>query len=222
MLECAVVPLVIGVLGSGAGTNYQAVVEAIAAGTLTHTQVGVVLSDKPEAAILDRARAAGTPALYVDPGPFKTKLDHDAEARYIAALREHRVALVVLAGFMRIVHADLLAAFPGRIVNIPPSQLPAFTGLAAWKQALEYGVKVTGCTVHLVDAQVDHGPILGQAAVPVLPDDTPETLHARIQEREHTLYPAVIQAFADGRVELSGRRALVRPAETPGLLANAV
>lgn len=210
MLECAVVPLIIGVLGSGAGTNYQAVVDAIAAGTLTNTRVGVVLSDKPEATILERARAVGTPARYIDPGPFKTKLDPEAEARYIAALREHGVEVVVLAGFMRIIHAGLLAAFPHRIVNIHPSLLPAFPGLAAWKQAVEYGVKVSGCTVHFVDEQIDHGPILGQATVPVYAEDTPETLHARIQDQEHVLYPAMIQALADERVEMRAGRAWVR------------
>lgn len=202
--------LIIGVLGSGNGTNYQAIADAITAGTLTNARVGVVLSDKPDARILQRAREAGAPALHVDPGPFKTKLDADAEARYVAVLREHDVELVVLAGFMRIVKATLLAAFPSRIVNTHPSLLPAFPGLAAWEQALEYGAKVTGCTIHIVDEQVDHGPILAQASVPVRPDDTPDTLHARILEQEHALYPQVLQAFADGRVEISGRRAVLR------------
>ncbi len=214
MLECAPVAVVIGVLGSGSGTNFQAIADAIAAGTLTHTRVGAVLSDRPEARILERARAAGVPAQYVDPGPFKTKLDPEAEARYVAALREHGVELLVLAGFMRMVKRDLLDAYAGRILNIHPSLLPAFRGLAAWKQAVESGVKLAGCTVHLVDAEVDHGPILAQVAVPVEPDDTADTLFARIQEQEHRLYPAVLQAYADGRVTVQGGRAVIRPPES--------
>ena len=211
VLKCAPVALVIGVLGSGSGTNFQALADAIARGTLTNTRIGVVLADKPDAPILERARALGIPAQCVDPGPFKTKLDPAAEARYVDALREHDVELVVLAGFMRIVHEPLLAAYPGRIINVHPSLLPAFRGLAAWKQALEYGVKLAGVTIHLVDAEIDHGAILAQAAVPVRPDDTPETLHARIQEQEHRLYPEVVQAFADGRVDIADRRATIRP-----------
>lgn len=220
MLECALVALVIGILGSGEGTNFQAVADAIAAGTLTDTRIGLVASDRPAAAILAHARAAGVPAEYVDPGSFKTKLDPDGGARYIAALRAHDVELVVLAGFMRIIKADLLDAFAGRIINVHPSLLPAFRGLAAWEQALAYGAKVTGCTVHFVDAKIDHGAILAQAPVPIREDDTPQSLHARIQEQEHRLYPAVLQAFADGRVEIQGRHAIIRPgatADTGGL-----
>lgn len=205
-------PLVLGILGSGAGTNLQAFVDAMAEGRLTGVRIGVVLSDKPDAPILERAAAAGIPARYLDPGPFKTKLDADAEARYVAALREHGVELLVLAGFMRIVKDKLLAAFPDRIINIHPSLLPAFPGLRAWQQAFDAGVKVAGCTVHFVDAGVDCGPIVAQACVPVAPDDTAETLYARIQDAEHHLYPAVVQAFADSRVRLEGRRATVTPA----------
>lgn len=204
-------PLVIGVLGSGAGTNFQAIVDAIAAGTLANVRVGVALSDQEDAGMLQRACAAGVPAQWVDPGPYKTKLDPDAEARYIGALHAHHVDLVVLAGFMRVLKGEMLSAFPQRILNIHPSLLPAFRGLAAWEQALAAGVKLTGCTVHVVDAKLDHGPILAQAAVPVEWDDTPDTLQARIQVQEHQLYPAVIQGFADGRVTIEGGRVRIAP-----------
>lgn len=203
-------PLAIGVLGSGQGTNFQAIVDAIRDGRLTNTHVAIVLSDRADAPILERARAAGVPAQALDPGPFKTRLDPAAEARFVGVLRERGVELVVLAGFMRIVKDAFLTAFPQRIVNIHPSLLPAFRGLAAERQALDAAVKLTGCTVHLVDADVDHGPIIAQAAVPVFPDDTLDALHARIQAQEHRLYPAVIQAFADGRVRFEGRRAIIR------------
>lgn len=206
--------LIIGVLGSGEGTNFQAIADAIAGGTLTQTRIGIVLSDHADARILTRAAAAGVPARWVDPGPFKTKLGPEAEAAYVAALREAGVELVVLAGFMRILKTPFLEAFPQRIINIHPSLLPAFPGLEAWRQALAAGVKVTGCTVHLVDAAVDHGPILAQAAVPVAWDDTPDALLTRIHGAEHRLYPEVIQAFADGRMTVEGGRAVVRPPAT--------
>ena len=194
----------LGVLGSGKGSNFVAVAEAIAAGTLPAT-VAVVLSDVDGAGILDHAAARCIPARHLPPGRYRTKLDEEAEAAYIAALREARVDWVVLAGFMRILKGEFLRAFPGRVVNIHPSLLPAFPGLAAWQQALDYGVKVTGCTVHLVDQGVDSGPILGQRAVPVLDGDTGPVLHARIQEAERRLYPEVISALARGEIRVRGR-----------------
>ncbi len=203
----------VGVLGSGKGSNFVAVADACAAGTVP-AKMALVLSDVPEAGILKRAAERQVPATYLAPGQFRTKLDPEAEGRYIEALRGAGVDLVVLAGFMRVLKSDLLAAFAGRIVNIHPSLLPSFPGLEAWKQALEYGVKVTGCTVHFVDAGVDSGPIIGQQTVPVLDGDTPESLHARIQMAEHQLYPRCVAALARGGVERRGRR-VIFPAKIP-------
>jgi len=195
----------LGILGSGRGSNLQSILDAIAAGTLPVT-VGCVIADVADAFILERARRVGVPAFHVDMAPFKTKLDGTAEARVIDLLRSHGVNLVVLAGFMRIVKPGLLAAFPNRVLNIHPSLLPAFPGLAAWKQALHYGAKVAGCTVHFVDAGMDTGPIILQRTVPVLDADTPSTLHARIQEQEHLAYPEAIGRVACGAVRIEGRR----------------
>jgi len=195
----------VGVLGSGKGSNLVAIADACAAGQIP-VAVALVLSDVAEAGILDRARERGLSARFLDPGPFRTKLDPVAEQVYVDALEAAQVDLVVLAGFMRVLKGGFLGAFPQRIVNIHPSLLPAFPGLEAWKQALEYGAKVTGCTVHVVDAGVDSGPILAQEAVPVLADDTPATLHERIQTVERRLYPAVLGAWARGEFNLQGRR----------------
>jgi phosphoribosylglycinamide formyltransferase-1 len=192
------------VLGSGKGSNCQSIIEAIEAETL-HARIVCVLSDVKDAYILQRAAKHGIPAEYVDASPFKTKLDGEGEARCIAALRRYDAEVVVLAGFMRIVKPGLLRAFPQRILNIHPSLLPAFPGLEAWKQALAYGVRVTGCTVHIVDGGTDTGPIIVQRAVPVLPGDTPETLHARIQVEEHQAYPEALRMLASGRLRVDGR-----------------
>ena len=197
----------IGVLGSGKGSNFAAIAEAIARGEVP-AEVALVMSDVESAAILQHARERGLRAEFVAPGKFRTKLDDDSERAYIQKLREARVDLIVLAGFMRILKGDFLRAFQNRVVNIHPSLLPAFPGLEAWKQALDYGVKVTGCTVHFVDQGVDSGPIIGQETVPVLSDDTPTTLHQRIQEAERRLYPKVVGALAEGRIEVQGRRTI--------------
>jgi phosphoribosylglycinamide formyltransferase-1 len=194
----------IGVLGSGKGSNFVAVADAIEAGRVP-AQVVLVISDVADAGILKHAADRGLPARHLAPGKFRTKLDEEAEAAYIAALKDARVDLVVLAGFMRILKGEFLRAFEGRVVNIHPSLLPSFPGLAAWKQALDYGVKVTGCTVHYVDQGVDTGAIIGQHAVPVLDGDTAESLHERIQVAERELYPAVIAAIARGEVKVRGR-----------------
>lgn len=194
----------IGVLGSGKGSNFVAIADACRDGSVP-AEVAVVLSDVAEAGILERARERGIPARFMPPGKFRTKLDEEAEQAYIAALREAHVDVVVLAGFMRVLKAALLTAFAGRIINIHPSLLPSFPGLEAWKQALAHGVKVTGCTVHFVDAGVDAGPIIGQQTVPVLDDDTAETLHRRIQGAEHALYPKCVAALARKEITVQGR-----------------
>jgi phosphoribosylglycinamide formyltransferase-1 len=194
----------LGVLGSGKGSNMVALADACAAGAVP-AQIAVVLSDVADAGILQQARARGLTAEFLPPGKFRTKLDEEAERAYVARLQAAQVDLVVLAGFMRVLKGDFLRAFPQRIINIHPSLLPAFPGLEAWKQALDYGVKVTGCTVHFVDAGVDSGPIIGQETVPVLADDTPATLHERIQVAERRLYPRVVAALAEGRISVRGR-----------------
>jgi phosphoribosylglycinamide formyltransferase-1 len=195
----------IGVLGSGKGSNFVALADACVAGSVP-AQVAVVVSDVAEAGILSRARERSIPAHFLPPGKFRTKLEEEAERNYIEALRAAKVDLVVLAGFMRVLKDAFLGAFAGRIVNIHPSLLPSFPGLAAWEQALAHGVRVTGCTVHFVDAGVDSGPIIGQQTVPVLDDDTAETLHQRIHAAEHALYPRCMAALARGEIAVRGRR----------------
>ena len=172
--------------------------------------VSLVLSDAAEAGILERARERQIPARFIPPGKFRTKLDEEAERLWIEALRAAAVDLVVLAGFMRVLKGEFLRAFEGRIVNIHPSLLPSFPGLEAWRQALDYGVKVTGCSVHFVDAGVDSGPIIGQQTVPVLDEDTAQTLHQRIHAAEHELYPKCVAAIARGGVLVQGRRVVWR------------
>ena len=199
----------IGVLGSGKGSNFVAIADACAAGTVP-AEVALVLSDVEEAGILARARERGVPERFLPPGKFRTKLDEEAERDYIEALRAAEVDLVVLAGFMRVLKDAFLRAFAGRIVNIHPSLLPSFPGLAAWEQALAHGVRVTGCTVHFVDAGVDSGPIIGQQTVPVLDDDTAETLHQRIQAAEHVLYSKCVAAIAREDITVLGRRVVWR------------
>jgi phosphoribosylglycinamide formyltransferase-1 len=199
----------IGVLGSGKGSNFVAIADACAAGKLP-AEIAIVLSDVETAGILGHARERNISARFIAPGKFRTKLDEESENSYIAALRDAKVDLIVLAGFMRVLKGDFLRAFEGRIVNVHPSLLPSFPGLEAWKQALEAGVKVTGCTVHFVDAGVDSGPIIGQQTVPVLDDDTAETLHQRIHAAEHELYPQCVGALARGDITVKGRRVMWR------------
>jgi phosphoribosylglycinamide formyltransferase-1 len=187
--------LKLGVLGSGKGSNYRAIQDAIDAGTVD-AEVVLVISDVEGAGILDLARSRGVAARFIPPGRFRTKLEPEVEAAYAGALRDAGVELVVLAGYMRMLKAPMLEAFPKRIINIHPSLLPEFPGIESWKQALEAGVRVTGCTVHYVDAGMDTGPIIAQREVPVMPDDTAESLHARIQVAEHAIYPEVIRTIA--------------------------
>jgi len=187
----------IAVFGSGSGSNYRAIAEAIEKGTLD-ARIACVISDVEDAYILERARKLGHPAIYLDCAPFKTKLDGKAEARAIQIITEHGGDFIALAGFMRIVKPGLLNAFSGRIVNIHPSLLPAFPGLGAGQQALEAGVSETGCTVHFVDAGIDTGPVIVQKKVPVRIGDTEETLMNRIHEQEHIAYPEALQKIANG------------------------
>ena len=187
--------LKLGVLGSGKGSNFKAIMERIIDGKLL-AEVRLVISDVPDAGILSYARDFQVPALFVNPGKFKTRLETEVEQDIVRLLQEAGVELVVLAGFMRVLKEPLLKAFPKSIINIHPSLLPKYKGLEAWKQALEAGEKVTGCTVHYVEAAVDAGHILGQREVEIRPGDTPASLHARIQEAEHDLLPEVVRQIA--------------------------
>ena len=197
----------LGVLGSGKGSNFAAIADAIAVGKIP-AEVAIVLSDVETAGILSHASERKIPARFVPPGKFRTKLDEESERAFVSALEDARVDLIVLAGFMRVLKGDFLRAFEGRIVNIHPSLLPSFPGLEAWKQAFDAGVKVTGCTVHFVDAGVDSGAIIGQQTVPVLDNDTPETLHQRIHAAEHELYPKCVAAIARTAISVLGRRVI--------------
>jgi len=203
--------ITLGVLVSGTGTNLQAIVDAIASHALD-ARIGVVVSNVPEAGALKRARDAGVKTVVVDHAQYSDRRAFDAAV--VEALRAHGVDLVVLAGFMRLLTDVLLDAYPMRIVNVHPALLPAFPGLHAQKKAFDYGVRVSGCTVHLVDAGTDTGPIVAQTAVPVLEGDDEESLRLRILKEEHALLPRVLQWFAEGRVTVEpgppGKRARVR------------
>jgi len=203
------VPLILGVLASGRGSNLQAILDAIAAGRCP-ARVAVVVSDRKDAPALERARLAGARAAHLDPRAYPDRVGFDdAVAR---VLDEHAVGLVCLAGYMRVLSAEFVRRYPGRILNVHPALLPAFPGLHAQRQALEHGVKVAGATVHFVDEGVDTGPIVLQAAVPVLEGDTEATLSARILVEEHRLYPEAVRLYAEGRLGLVGRQVSVRPA----------
>ena len=186
---------ILGVLISGRGSNLQAILDSVD-GERLDARVGVVVSNRASAEGLERAERAGVPTAVLSHEDYDSREGFDEAV--LARLREHHVDVVCLAGFMRILSPVLVRAFPNRILNIHPSLLPAFVGLHAQRRALEHGVKVTGCTVHLVDEELDHGPILLQAVVPVVEGDTEQTLSARILEREHELYPEAIQMVLDG------------------------
>lgn len=205
----------VGVLASGRGSNLQAILDRSIAGEID-VEVAIVLSDVEDAPALSLAKTAGVPAIHVPPGRFRTKLEPEIEKQYIDILFAHGVEVVALAGFMRVLHDDFLSAFPGRVVNIHPSLLPAFPGLNVQKKAIDHGVKWSGATVHFVNAGVDSGPIILQAAVPVLDDDTPDTLAARILVEEHRIYAEALQLMAEGRINLDGRRVRVGPALAEG------
>ncbi len=194
--------LSLGVLASGRGSNFQAVIDEIEAGTL-NASVKLLVSDNADAYVLERAKRHSIESLYIDPRQFAAK---DAFfARIADELKARGVNLVILAGFMRIVRKPLLDAFPYRIMNIHPALLPSFPGLHGQKQAVDYGVKISGCTVHFVDAGMDTGPVIIQAAVAVSQDDTEETLSARILKLEHKIFPEAIRLFSEGRLRVEGR-----------------
>ena len=192
-------PLCLGVLGSGKGSNFRAILQAIQDGRL-NAGVALVCSDVPDAGILQLARTAGLETRTIEEHSFKTRLSTQCEEKLVTQLRDAKVDLVVLAGYMRMLKNPMLTAFHRRIIKIHPSLLPKFPGLEAWRQALEAGESMTGCTVHFVDEGMDSGDIIAQARVPILAGDTPERLHARIQEAEHRLYPQVIGKFTRGEL----------------------
>ncbi|HTZ89741.1 MAG TPA: phosphoribosylglycinamide formyltransferase [Alloacidobacterium sp.] len=196
----------LGILLSGRGSNFLAIADAISSGRLPHAEIAVVISNKADAPGLTAARERGMNAIAIEAHGRK-RAQHDAEI--IACLREHNVDLVCLAGYMRLLSAEFVAAFPQRILNIHPSLLPAFAGLDAQQQAFEYGVKVAGCTVHFVDEQLDHGVIILQKAVPVLDGDDAHTLAQRILEQEHVAYAEAIALVLSGKYRMVGRRYLL-------------
>lgn len=195
--------LKLGVLVSGSGTNLQAIIDACESGRI-RASVCVVISDTPDAYAFKRAKKHKIAAEIIERKSFNSEVEF--ENTIAASLKKHEIELVCLAGFMRIIHAPLLNSFPNRIINIHPALLPSFPGLDAQKQAFDYGVKVSGCTVHFVDDKTDHGPIISQTAVPVNEGDTANDLKERILKEEHRLFPAAIQLIAEGKIRIDGRR----------------
>jgi phosphoribosylglycinamide formyltransferase 1 len=201
----------VGVLVSGGGTNLQALLDASASADFP-ASISVVLSNNPAAYALERARKAGVATAVIEHKAFAQRAAF--EAALVEQLRRHEVDVVCLAGFMRILGGDFLRAFPGKVLNIHPALLPAFPGLHAARQALEHGAKLAGCTVHFVDEGTDTGPIVIQAAVPVLSGDDEAALSARIQLQEHRIYPLALRWLAEGRISVTGRRIVLRDAAT--------
>ncbi len=197
----------IGVLASGRGSNLQAIMDEIESGRLD-AAIKVVISDNPGATALERAHARSIPVKVIERGPYPTREAFDAEL--VKTLKDHGAVLVVLAGFMRVLSPAFIRAFPMSVINIHPSLLPSFPGLDVHKKTLEHGVKFSGCTVHFVDEKLDSGPIIIQAVVPVLDDDTVETLSSRILVEEHRIYPRAIQLISKGRVSTVGRRVFIK------------
>lgn len=199
--------LVTGVLVSGSGSNLQAIIDSIDAGSLD-ASIGIVVSNVADAYALERAAKHGIRTAVIDHRAYETRAAF--EEALIQVLRSASVELVVMAGFMRVLSDHFLSAYPMKIMNIHPALLPSFQGTHAQQRAFEYGVQFAGCTVHFADAGVDTGPIIMQAVVPVLPDDTPETLQERILREEHRMYPQAIQLYAEGRIEVTGRKVIVK------------
>ncbi|MBW6510664.1 MAG: phosphoribosylglycinamide formyltransferase [Desulfuromonadaceae bacterium] len=209
----------LGILASGGGTNLQSIIDHCVAKSLD-AEIVTVISNNPDAGALARASNAGIPVQIINHRDFSARDEFDRAV--VSALQSAQVELVVLAGFMRIITETFVSAFPNRIINIHPALLPAFPGLNVQRKAIEYGVRFSGCTVHLVDGGVDTGPIIMQAVVPVLTDDNEDTLAARILVQEHKIYPRVIQLFAENRVKVTGRHVYIDPAPQPasGVLVN--
>ena len=200
-------PTKIAIFASGDGTNAQALIDAASGGALGDSEIALILSDRPDAGVLDRAEAAGIEALFVDPTSYSGRSAYgEALAKQ---LKERSIELVCLAGFMRILASNFIKAFEGRILNVHPALLPSFPGARAVRDALDWGVKVTGATVHFADEKADHGPIIFQESVEIRTGDTEETLHKRIKEVEHRLYPKAVRAVVDGKVRVKGRQVTV-------------
>lgn len=197
----------LAVLASGRGSNFDAIYQAVQDGRLD-ADINVLISDQKDAPVLSKAENGGIDSFYIDPGNYNSKDDY--EEAIVDCLKQHNIDLVVLAGYMRLLGNVLLTAYPWRIINIHPSLLPAFTGLHAQRQAVEYGVRYSGCTVHLVDAGMDTGPIIMQAVVPVLAEDDEDSLAARILAQEHQIYWQSLQLLAEGRVYIDGRRIVIK------------
>ena len=210
-------PLRVAVLASGRGSNLQSIIDAIEAGQV-QAQIVAVISNKKDAVALERARKHELNDLFVDPKPFAGRQDgREAYDRsLLEVLQQHNVELVLLAGYMKIVTAVLVNAYANRMMNIHPSLLPSFPGLDVQKKAIDWGCKLAGCTVHFVTEGVDEGPIIIQAAVPILGDDTPDTLAARILVQEHKIYPRAVQLFAEGRLRVEGRCVFINAAQPDG------
>jgi len=198
--------LKIGVLASGRGSNLQAIIDASERGEID-AEVAIVISDRADAYALLRAQKHGIPNFHIDPKGYEDRVAY--EKALVERLKDHGVGLVLLAGYMRVVTKVLIDAFDGNIMNIHPALLPSFKGLHAQRQAIEYGVRFSGCTVHFVTEDVDGGPIITQAVVPVYEDDTEETLSERILEKEHIIYPEAVRLFAEGRLKRVGRRVFI-------------
>jgi phosphoribosylglycinamide formyltransferase 1 len=200
----------IGVLLSGRGSNFEALADSIVAGRIPNAEIAMVISNRQSAAGVEKARARSTPVQVIP----STGLEREVYDRQVVGLlREKQVDLVCLAGYMRLLSPYFVAAFPNRILNIHPSLLPAFPGLESQRQALEHGVKFTGCTVHFVDENLDAGPIIVQAVVPVKDCDTPETLSERVRHEEHRIYTEAVRIVLEGRYRIEGRRVLTAPAQ---------
>lgn len=197
----------IGILISGRGSNMLAIIKAVENGEIPNAKVSVVISDKPNAAGIEKAKSCGIETLIIERKGLNRE-EHDE--KILTELRKRKVEVVCLAGYMRLLSKKFIEAYPNRIVNIHPSLLPAFPGLDAQKQAIEYGVKVSGCTVHFVDEKLDHGPIILQKAVEVKDDDTPESLSARILEQEHKIYVEALKLIAENKIEIRGRKVILK------------
>jgi phosphoribosylglycinamide formyltransferase 1 len=210
-------PLRVAILASGRGSNLQSIIDGIEAGQV-QARIVAVISNKKDAVALERARKHGLTDIFVDPKPFAGRPDsREAYDRsLLEILQQHNVELVLLAGYMKIVTVVLVSAYANRMMNIHPSLLPSFPGLDVQKKAIDWGCKLAGCTVHFVTEGVDEGPIIIQAAVPILDDDTPDTLAARILVQEHKIYPRAMQLFAEGRLRVDGRRVLIDDAKPDG------